>query len=317
MKKKFAAILCTFALLATCLCFSAFAAGKPSIELMSLYATWNSNRVYAPKICFRVNSAKTIKYADWYITAYNRVGDRISDDVLGATKKLTEIGPLTTFSLQRSSEYPLETQYDASEDSPFRHYKRAPYKIAIGDDVCWVFQDEYDNFFVCPSGNSSNECVYLSEDEIVNAMFDYDVAEFPDIAWYSRVVDYLQVDKVVLTYIDGTTETLTNVDSKYRDMSLQNPPFVQQLAQYQAVYNYQDYLNCNPDLATQFGANQKALFEHFVTQGMKEGRQGSAEFNLNAYKANNPDLVAMFGNDNVKYYEHFISSGRAEGRVAV
>ena len=172
-------------------------------------------------------------------------------------------------------------------------------------------------FFVCPSGNSSNECVYLSEDEIVNAMFDYDVAEFPDIAWYSRVVDYLQVDKVVLTYIDGTTETLTNVDSKYRDMSLQNPPFVQQLAQYQAVYNYQDYLNCNPDLATQFGANQKALFEHFVTQGMKEGRQGSAEFNLNAYKANNPDLVAMFGDDNVKYYEHFISSGRAEGRVAV
>ena len=162
MKKKFAAILCTFALLAMCLCFSAFAAGKPSIELMSLYATWNSNRVYAPKICFRVNSAKTIKYADWYITAYNRVGDRISDDVLGATKKLTEIGPLTTFSLQRSSEYPLETQYDASEDSPFRHYKRAPYKIAIGDDVCWVFQDEYDNFFVCPSGNSSNECVYLS-----------------------------------------------------------------------------------------------------------------------------------------------------------
>ena len=70
-------------------------------------------------------------------------------------------------------------------------------------------------------------------------------------------------------------------------------------------------------MATQFGANQKALFEHFVTQGMKEGRQGSAEFNLNAYKANNPDLVAMFGDDNVKYYEHFISSGRAEGRVAV
>ena len=64
------------------------------------------------------------------------------------------------------------------------------------------------------------------------------------------------------------------------------------------------------------GANQKALFEHFVTNGMKEGRQGSSEFNLNTYKANNPDLVAAFGDDNVKYYEHYISSGKAEGRIA-
>ena len=73
----------------------------------------------------------------------------------------------------------------------------------------------------------------------------------------------------------------------------------------------------NMKLAAQYGANQKALFEHFVTSGMKEGRQGSAGFNLSAYKANNPDLVAVFGDDNVKYYEHYISQGRAEGRVAV
>jgi hypothetical protein len=53
-----------------------------------------------------------------------------------------------------------------------------------------------------------------------------------------------------------------------------------------------------------------------VTNGMKEGRQGSSEFNLNTYKANNPDLVAAFGDDNVKYYEHYISSGKAEGRIA-
>ena len=61
---------------------------------------------------------------------------------------------------------------------------------------------------------------------------------------------------------------------------------------------------------------RKHCFEHFVTNGMKEGRQGSSEFNLNTYKANNPDLVAAFGDDNVKYYEHYISSGKAEGRIA-
>ena len=73
----------------------------------------------------------------------------------------------------------------------------------------------------------------------------------------------------------------------------------------------------NPDLATAFGDNQKALFEHFINSGMKEGRQASSQFNLEAYKANNPDLVAQFGDDNAKYYEHYISSGKAEGRIAV
>ena len=83
--------------------------------------------------------------------------------------------------------------------------------------------------------------------------------------------------ELVVTYMDGSSETITSIGSIYRGMTLQNPPFVQQLAQYQAVYNYQDYLNCNPDLATQFGANQKALFEHFVTQGMKEaGREAQS-----------------------------------------
>lgn len=147
-------------------------------------------------------------------------------------------------------------------------------------------------------------------------MYNYDDSEFPDIWWRDWSIDYLAVDKVELIYMDGSTETLSNVGSKYRTMSFQNPPFAQQLAQYQAVYNYQDYLKLNPDLADAFGANQKALFEHFVTNGMKEGRQGSSEFNLNTYKANNPDLVAAFGDDNVKYYEHYISSGKAEGRIA-
>ena len=70
-------------------------------------------------------------------------------------------------------------------------------------------------------------------------------------------------------------------------------------------------------LAAQYGANQKALFEHFVTSGMKEGRQANSKFNLSAYKANNPDLVSVFGDDNAKYYEHYISSGKAEGRKAI
>lgn len=313
MKKKAIALFYTTLMLCVFFGLSAFAAGKPSIELMCLDAEWDEPMVSNPTIYFRVNSNKTIKYADWYVTAYNRVGDKAS---MFPTKKLTLVGPLNPFQLERDTDYELMTDNNVNEDSPFRYYKLAPYKIAVNDWIQWVYQDAYGNFFVKPDESNPESYTYLSEDEIQNAMFNYDGGDFPDVWWRDWAIDYISVDKVVLTYMDGSTETITQMGSKYRSMQLQNPPFAQQLTQYQAVYNYQDYLNCNPDLAAQFGANQKALFEHFVVSGMKEGRQGSAQFNLNVYKANNPDLVASFGDDNVKYYEHYISQGRAEGRVA-
>ena len=40
MKKKFAAILCTFVLLLACLCLPAFAAGKTNVELSTLQVVW-------------------------------------------------------------------------------------------------------------------------------------------------------------------------------------------------------------------------------------------------------------------------------------
>lgn len=76
MKRKIVAFFCTAAILCACLCGTAFAAKKPSIELMSLDATWNGAMVTNPVICFRVNGNKTIKYARWYVTAYNRVDDK-------------------------------------------------------------------------------------------------------------------------------------------------------------------------------------------------------------------------------------------------
>ena len=119
--------------------------------------------------------------------------------------------------------------------------------------------------------------------------------------------------------MDGTSETIDGAlaEAKRFNTGLTNKPFMEQLSDYSAVYNYKDYRKLNQDLVPLYGDNQYKYFQHFVSSGMKEGRQGNAEFNLAAYKANNPDLVAAFGNDNVKYYEHYISSGKAEGRKAV
>jgi len=313
MRKKIAALFCTLAVLCTCLYGIAFAVEKPDVELMTIQVIWGNDCVKSPTLYYRNNTNKTIKYVDWYVTAYNRVGDPIPGF---STQKLTAIGPTEPFQLVRNGEKELRVMQGVSDNCPFKFYRETGYFVSIGDDeLDRVYQDMYGNFFVQPDDYNVNSCVYLTEDEIQNAMCET-YCDFDRSAWHSNVINYISADRAVITFMDGTTKTIYNVYSQYSCMTPQNPPFAQQLAQYDAVYNYQDYLRLNPDLADAFGTNQKALFEHFVSNGMKEGRQGSAEFNLDTYKANNPDLVAAFGNDNVKYYEHYISTGKAEGRIA-
>ena len=313
MKKKILALLLTAALCLS-LTVPCFAASKPAIELM--YFTFDMNSVggVAPTVYYRNNSGKTIKYLDWYMTAYNRVGDPAPDSITGkANAHLRTIGPIPTFQVYRE---PAGTTYKSgSSDSPFYEYTDSGYWIDSSGDIETVYQDKYGNFFTRPSLFNDDKNVYLTEDEISNALFA-DYCEF-DVEWYNSSIDYLNVNKVVITYMDGSTQTVSSVGSAYRGTPLQNKPFEEQIAQYAPVYNYKEYLQYNQDLAAVFGDNQKALFDHFITNGMKEGRQASSEFNLAAYKANNPDLVSVFGDDNAKYYEHYISSGKAEGRKAV
>lgn len=314
MRKKIVALFCMLATLCACLCGTAFAAKKPSVELVTLQVMWGNNYAYAPTVYCRNNTNKTIKYIDWYATAYNRVGDPVPGV---ATKKLTSVGPTQPFEVVKNSGAQLNVVREITDECPFKYYRETGYFVSIGenDRLQKVYQDVYGNFFVQTEVNDIFSGTYLTESEIQNAMSD-SWCKFDDIGWMSNVIDHISVDKAVITYMDGSTETVTNVNSKHRGMTLQNPPFAQQLAQYDAVYNYQDYLHFNPDLADIIGTNQKALFEHFISSGMKEGRQGSSNFNLDTYKANNPDLVAAFGNDNVKYYDHYITSGKAEGRIA-
>ena len=315
MKRKLSAALFTIVLLCVCFCGNAFATKKPSIEVITLQVQWGNNCAWNPTFYYRNNTNKAMKYIDFYTTAYNRVGDPVS---AFATKKLTVVGPDQPFRVIKNVDAQLNMNRQLSDDSPFKYYTNTDYFVSIGDDdiLTPVYCDLHGNFFVVPDTDDSDSCTYLSDDEVQNAMCNR-VASFSDIWWKSNVIDHINVDYAVVTYMDGSRETVRNADNgAHRGIRLQNPPFVQQLAQYQAVYNYKDYLKLNPDLAEVFGTNQKALFEHFVTNGMKEGRQGNYQFNLAAYKTNNPDLVAAFGNSNVKYYEHYISNGKAEGRIA-
>lgn len=314
MKKK----LCTL-LLTMVLCMSiavpCFAASKPAVELMYFTFSMNSVGGVSPTLYYRNNSGKSIKYLEWYITAYNRVGDLAPDEITGnATKHLRVIGPIEPFQLDRTPTGDVHTNSSAS-DSPFYKYTNSGYWIDNSGDLESVYQDKNGNFFISPDIFDSNKSIYLTEDEITNALFT-NYCDF-DVAWYNSSIDYLIVNKVVITYMDGSTQTLKNIGSNYRNTALQNKPFLDVVNQYSSVYNYKDYMKYNPDLVEILGDNQKALWEHFINNGMKEGRQGSSKFSLDTYKSNNPDLVAIFGDDNTKYYEHYISSGEAEGRKAV
>ena len=97
---------------------------------------------------------------------------------------------------------------------------------------------------------------------------------------------------------------------------LKLPAQASDMAAFAPVFNAPYYVEANPDLKTVFGTDVTLLYHHFLTSGMAEGRQGSAEFNVHIYKENNADLKAVFGDDLKSYYLHYINVGKAEGRIA-
>ena len=83
---------------------------------------------------------------------------------------------------------------------------------------------------------------------------------------------------------------------------------------YSAVYNYDYYVNKYADIKKAYGDNRRLVLEHFVKNGMNEGRQGNEEFNVNTYKNRYSDLRNAYGSNKKSYYLHYINYGKKEGR---
>lgn len=83
---------------------------------------------------------------------------------------------------------------------------------------------------------------------------------------------------------------------------------------YSAVFDKNYYANKYPDLKALYGYDGEKLLEHFVKNGIQEGRQASEEFSISYYKSKYGDLRNKFGNNNVEYVMHYIYSGKKEGR---
>lgn len=83
---------------------------------------------------------------------------------------------------------------------------------------------------------------------------------------------------------------------------------------YSAVFDFSYYCAAYPDIRVLYGNDPQAALVHFITYGMSQGRQASANFNVYTYKNNYTDLQNAYGADLKKYYMHFVSCGNAEGR---
>ena len=86
---------------------------------------------------------------------------------------------------------------------------------------------------------------------------------------------------------------------------------------YSLVFDPKYYSDKYADLKKSFGTNKAKLFDHFLKNGMNEGRQAISTFNVKIYKDKYPDLQRAFGNKYPEYYKHYCLYGYKEKRKGI
>lgn len=111
------------------------------------------------------------------------------------------------------------------------------------------------------------------------------------------------------TPVEGKSETQTATVSKFKVNYTQKD-----LDTIKKIFDASFYAKTYPDVAKVYGNAKESLWNHYVTYGMKEGRQICPSFNVFAYISSYPDLRSAFGDDLVEYYVHYADYGVNEGR---
>ena len=80
------------------------------------------------------------------------------------------------------------------------------------------------------------------------------------------------------------------------------------------VFDWGFYVTRHPDLVKAGITNAAAATEHWLQNGIYEGRQSAPWFHSAQYLEVNPDLRRVFGSDYVAATQHYLSHGIREGR---
>lgn len=86
-------------------------------------------------------------------------------------------------------------------------------------------------------------------------------------------------------------------------------------ANYTDLFDAAYYAEKNPDVVAVYGTNAKALYNHYINCGIKEGRNAGPLFDVKKYRENNRDLEATCGDDYAAYVNHYLTDGLKNGRV--
>lgn len=80
------------------------------------------------------------------------------------------------------------------------------------------------------------------------------------------------------------------------------------------IFDAKYYADSYADLKEAFGYDENLLYQHFLTYGLKEGRNMSPILNVVAYRKAYSDLNAAFGDNWDAYVDHFFTFGAREMR---
>ena len=75
------------------------------------------------------------------------------------------------------------------------------------------------------------------------------------------------------------------------------------------IFNAEYYAEQNPDIVETIGDDAKVLYQHYVSNGLSEGRSGSPVLDVAEYRDSYSDLDEAFGDDWEAYVDHYFNHG--------
>ena len=202
-----------------------------------------------------------------------------------------------------------ELDYSPVFNANYYYLHNADLANAFGKDAQALFNHFisygiYEGRQACESFNPLN---YRNNYRDLDAAFGEDLS-----AYYAHYIEYGKAEGRSGVNIN-TPDTVPDYTPDVKP----NYDYVIDGIDYSVVFDPDYYYSTHRDVANAFGKDNKALFNHFMTYGIYEGRQANIEFNVEAYKERYRDLSETFGSDIRTYYIHYILYGKAEGRSAV
>lgn len=170
-----------------------------------LGTTFETNYVggVTPTVYWKNTSGKDIKYVEFTLIPYNRVNDIVSCDILGtSTHVMQVVGPIYPYTAPSAETAGILEGYFFWHFGKVCPVNRRHVDPGTGGD--WVPNGE---FFV-DDGELFGETYTLTEadmDEVVDQAWTSN-----EVCWYNYDVARIDVTKVEITYMDGTTETIND-----------------------------------------------------------------------------------------------------------